>query len=123
MGNTAGSSRGCKDWRASQALVGVFCSLVVPLLLRGLEKAPRELFSLHCAGLNPLQTTSLCHQLSSLPYQRKLKAAQGYVTDYIRERKGKGMEEKSKQEIQQILLGQQKCLCDQQQLRPARATV
>lgn len=92
----------------SEPLAGVFHSVVVPLLLRGLETAQRGLLSLHCACLDPLQTASLqCHQ-SSPPLPGKLaepKAAQGYVTDYTRERKRKEKEEKSKQESQQISLG------------------
>lgn len=67
---------------------------MVPLLLRGLETAQRELLSLHCP--NPLQTASPCHHLST-PLPRKFakpKAAQGHVTDYTRERKRKEKEAK-----------------------------
>lgn len=81
----------------SEPLAGVFHSLVVPVLLRALETAQRGLLSLHCACLDPLQTASLQRHQSSPPLPGKLaepKAAQGYVTDYMRERKRKEKEEK-----------------------------
>lgn len=64
--------------------------MVVPLFLRGLKIAWKELFSVHWACLDPLPNTLLPPPEPPPPGTlAKPKAVQEHVTDYTRERKGR----------------------------------
>lgn len=101
--------RGWQDWRASlqhstsHAFLSPLSGLFTPWwchFCSGDHRQHRESCS-HCTvlALPPANHLAPLLQLTAKP-----KAAQGYVTDYTREIKGKERKESSKQEIQQISL-------------------